>query len=199
MESVQNICKRLLLLTNGVVKFDGDVEKGITEYLSGYKLGEYTLKSSLPLVGKGFTINKIYTSIKEDSKKLWSDAILGQPYFFYLDYVSELKGTSIAVRIQIFDERNELIATFSNYHSEKKTCRIKEAGQITLYIEKLPLPHGVYRIGIKILNLLTKESLIEIENLANFNVENGDFFNTGKLPLGTNLGKVLIEHKWFIK
>ena len=98
----------------------------------------------------------------------------------------------------IFIEKNKgVITTLNTYHKNfGLPYNPEESRRVECHIEKLSISPGSYYLGIQLLDLVKRKVLYDNEAFYQFEIINGDFFNTGKLPGLKNLGKVITEHNW---
>ncbi|MDT0686865.1 ABC transporter ATP-binding protein [Autumnicola psychrophila] len=195
MVSIQQLCSRCVLLENGNTIYEGDVYKAVTKYL--LKKGEkQNLKSSFPVKLRDAIIQNFYITNCKGSKT--SDLFAGSSYAFTICLKNESKNKiEFNVRLQLFDEREELITTLNTFHTNNShLSEPNEQFELQCMIKKMALVPGKYCIGIEILDLISSKVLFEHEKFENIKVNEGDFFNSGRTPSTKNLGKFFTEYSW---
>ena len=195
MVSVQQLCSRCMILKNGGQVYEGDVYKAVTKYLS--KKEEAGEKSfTYPLQIKDCLIQKF--KIKDHLGKETLSLLTGASYSFNI-YLKNSSTNDIEfnVRLQLFDEKEELITTLNTFHTNNTFRSFpEEQFKLECTIPKLAIASGKYFVGIQILNLLNREILFEHEKFEIIQIDEGDFFNSGKIPSPKNSGKVLTDFTW---
>lgn len=171
MAAIQNLCNRLIVISDGHIVFNGGVNEGIEYYLSNSSVGN-----------SRYLNENCKNGIKEveffDSNgNEVSTVIVGEELSIKVSYLNKDK-VPLSLSIGFFD-------VFGNF---KFSCRSdvidmvfdKEKGNAILKIAKWPLSSGVYNY-----NLAVHQGITTIENIKDagvVNVEKGDFYGTGKLP-----------------
>ncbi len=197
MESIQQLCTRCIVLEHGVVRFDGNVNQGISQYLNN----QAKLLNSIqfPIVSNATSIEDFY--FLDDMNHRAASVLLGSSCQFVLclKNLSNLSKEYI-IRIQIFDLNEKLMTTLNNYH-QNSIFQIAENGVKTLScsLDKMPLTSGDYVISLRIQDFESRKVIFYNENFFKFEVESGDFYKSGKIPNIANSGVFLVKHEWRIK
>ncbi len=197
MESIQKLCTRCIVLAKGSISFDGETSYAIEKYLNIY--GNNSNDLNLPIEGQDIQIDnfKIYPNL---SKITTSNLVLGGSYDFVLDISNFESKKRLNIRFQFIKKNEGVISTLNTYHKDfVLEINSKEQNSICCQIDKLTLTAGSYYLGIHLMDLFTKKVIYDNEYFFQFEIVNGDFYETGKLPARQNLGKVMIEHNWFIR
>ncbi len=195
MESIQKLCSRCIVLSDGEVSFDGNVNEAISKYLTFFS-EDQNENNKFPIVVGDIQINNFQVSDK--NFKEVKTLISGFHYCFHLEILSSSKlPIELNLRIQIFDSKEVLISTLNTYHTNS-TIEVKsnEKVHFDCIIDKLQLTEGEYLVGIELLDLFSRRRLYSNDRILSINVVNGDYFNSGKLPNKKNLGKFLSNFKW---
>ena len=195
MVSIQQLCTRCILLENGNTVFEGEVYKAITKYLS--KKGEIENRKSLfPIKFGGAVLQDFYITTNNGSKT--SDLFSGSSYFFNFFLKNESENTiEFNVRLQLFDEREELITTLNTFHTnDSYLSEPNEQFELQCMIKKLAFVSGKYSIGVQIMDLISRKIMFEHEKFKTIRVNEGDFFKSGRIPSTKNLGKFFTEFMW---
>jgi len=173
MGSVQNLCNRAMLLTNGKVEYVNKVESVIQTYLS-IKDNEKQIDTS-NRKGLGFAKIEnieIYGSNKNSTAQTGQDLNI----VFKISHKAKINFSKLRIDFRIDDGMGQRIAWFSNslINQEKPASY----NQIKFVIPKLPLNVGTYYMTVQ---LLSEHGVLDwIQNVKSFYVTEGDFFNTGK-------------------
>ncbi|SFU61851.1 lipopolysaccharide transport system ATP-binding protein [Pustulibacterium marinum] len=196
MESIQQLCTRCVVMANGGLQYEGDVQSAIEQYLDIY--GSGTLELSFPIKGKGICLNDFKILSKENilSSSI-ANLVLGNAYQFSLQLTSLEFDKLLNIRFQIFDKRNSLVTTLNTYHMNANFSVQPDVKMTVLCeIEKLSIAPGDYVLGIEILDLHDKKVLYSNETFYPFSVVNGDFYGFGKLPSAKNMGAFSMDFNW---
>ena len=196
MESIQKLCTRCIVLSNGEISFDGDVNTAVNKYLEIF--GRKAKGIDFPLKGKEIRINNFVIN-DSNNNKVYS-LMLGWSYSFNIGVTNLMSDKELNVRLQIFDEKNNLFTTLNTYHTENTyKASIDQDLVFSCYVDKIAFIPGKYLVGLQILDLRNKTKLYENDNIHEFYIENGDFYGSGKLPSPKNIGKVMTNYNWKIK
>ena len=197
MASIQNLCKRIILLDNGSVAIDTiDVEKGINYYLRDERRQiDTSIKNRKDRAGLG---NIIFThaEILNDKGEQINTVISGADIIikFTCNVVSEVRG-NLSVAFTITRSNSEVLSFFSNDFTND-TLRISGAYSsftVKCRIPNFPMTEGLYDSNISLKIDGTMEDWVK--KAFTIKVINGDFYNTGKINPSSH-GGVLINHQW---
>lgn len=197
MNAIQGLCERVIVLDSGHKVFDGPTQEGITYYLTSYQdLNKKTaLADRTDREGTGgFRFQDI--SFKDGDTLAPVELLLsGQKVMIQIRYKNEsdhpLKSLHIAITFWsasgqfMFGCSNEAVGGLFN--------DLANEGVLTCMIPKWPLSSGLYTY-----NLYSKESgLVSdwIKQAGTVQVEQGDFYGTGKLPAQAYQG-VFVDYDW---
>ena len=183
MAAVKNLCTRAILLENGRISFEGDVEHCIEKYISN-NVKEINLKyraqSKTNIVQKAFIENKIIAS--GDNLKI----------NFILNLSASNKPN---IHIGIYNSKDEKILHLSSEYFNKGFISTANKNH-TCEIERNLLPQGLYYINIGVVN-----DKVEVERLKKclvFEVLNSDLFDCGVILKSNVLkAKSLALYKWY--
>jgi len=195
MVAVQQLCTRCIVLTDGKMTYNGDVQGGINTYLSHRDSG-IGKELNFPISIEGGLLEKVsLTNTRNDEV---STLILGADYSFGINLKnSSKKEIDFNVRIQLFDENETLITTYSAYHTNDTIkTGADERVLMKCQIERLSIIPGNYVIGIRVVNIYEKSVLYQNDQFRPILIENGDYYNSGKIPNTQNIGKVLSNYTW---
>lgn len=195
MSAIQSICDRVLVLQHGRVIYDGDVETGISHYLTTdgvettddlsaatgrYGSGEIRFTRLELLNRSGVTADIVQAgeaiTIAVDYE-LTPGAVMPRPLHFNFFFDS------------LFGQRLFLCSTRFSSDFEQYPA----AGRLYCHIPRLPLNKGSYRLSIVVKT--GSRPLDGLRGVQTINVVEGDFFGTGKIPPSSG-GTLLVDHHW---
>ncbi|MCC5929238.1 MAG: ABC transporter ATP-binding protein [Cyclobacteriaceae bacterium] len=196
MGSVNALCTKAIILTNGKVTTTGNVDKVIQEYLNakvafeGFNFKNRFNESNKPIAYYAGA------SVKNKEGSHINTAIAGEPLSIELEYVAESNDLPLHFYIGVYNGYGDKILHLgSPYSKEIDERKIKKKGIVTCHFDKLPLPEGNYTFNISLHH--TNSSVDIVRNAFRLTVENGDFFGTGKIP-PSSVNKILIDQKWIV-
>ena len=193
MGAIQQLCSRCIVLKNGKVFFEGNVEESISFYLRSQK---DTNKLIFPIQMKSSQILsfEMFDHFGNSSNSF----IAGKNCRIKLKIRNDFENKiNFNIRYQIFDDKENLISTINAYHQNAtKFVKPYESFIFDCKIPKIALTDNNYVLGVRVVDFTHKEILFQSDNFFEFTIENGDYFDTGKLPSKENSGKFLIESEW---
>ncbi|GAB5400451.1 MAG: hypothetical protein Aureis2KO_20360 [Aureisphaera sp.] len=196
MGSVQSLCTRGILLENGSIAFEGNIEDVVSTYLSkGKKQAGQNIAERTDRVGGDifrFTDCKIYDEKEVEVKDLLS----GNEYVIKVSFRSEEELKGLRFRVQISDNDGVVRFMCNNaFSSQLLNVSSGNDQYLHCHIPRLPLPNGLF--SIRLTCATTHEFIDDIEMAMEFDVVGGDFFGTGKQQYSKN--GVLVDHTITLK
>ncbi len=192
MASIQNLCTKTTILEKGIISFNGETISAIKKYLTNE-----SQKSTLDLLQRTdrrgnhkLLFRKV--AFETESRKPINILFSGQKFTIKLFYESKQVLENVIFRIIFCDQEGNIRFICNNYHSSSPFAKIPPNHYVTCTIPKFPLPPGKYFLHLQA--LVNKDIADEVEFATDIDVEEGDFFKTGKLPV-INKG-VLVDHYW---
>lgn len=194
MAAIQQLCTSGVLLKNGQLIFGGNVRDTLQEYsLLQRSIIEKDLSSRTDRQGTGLIK---FTSIRffdEYSQPVYN-IVSGQNLTIKLEFQNNIKDTrehSVRFDLLIVDEHEHTVSMLTTFYQGESTTINAQATQYSVTIPHLPLLQGDYNLGIYC--KIDEDEADWIMNAADFPVEEGDYFNCGRvMPRG--FGAVAIEH-----
>lgn len=188
MAAVHNLCDRGIVMANGLLKHQGNIEDAIQHYLS-----DSSSVVSLAEVKnrKGSGIVKLIGA-KAFGKMMGSNPQTGQPFTlqFVLDNPKKISFSDISFDLRIDDQIGQRIAWLSTAIMQSVSDSVGQT--ISFHIEKLNLNQGTYYVTthISVLNEVSDW----LQHVFTFDVTEGDFYHSGKL-VPVSQSKVLLDFK----
>ncbi|WP_310556214.1 ABC transporter ATP-binding protein [Flavobacterium sp.] len=174
MAAVQNLCQRGIVMRNGKVFFQGNIEDSIQNYLKDNSTFE-TLSSYDNRIGSG-VIKVIGASIYGESKNLKPQ--VGRSFHIELDIENpqEINSSQIFFDLKIDDQMGQRIAWLSNTIFNKELQN--NVCKIIFKIDKLNLNHGGYYISTDV--YVDRKRADWLQSAIYFEVIDGEYYNTGR-------------------
>ena len=199
MGSIQSLCTRAILLENGEVICDGDVEKTVSTYLKSSKENVNDYSNVVDRKGRGnIQITDIFLT---NSEKKVEYVKLGEFIAFNLDLVvrEHPKYSKFKVLIGVYNAKDEGIMRFDSSATddiaiEKFGNKLKLSCHLDDHITLMP---GQYFANFAIY----ADGVLE-DYLAGkfvFDIVNDNYLGSTKTLDNDNLAKVLIKHHWELK
>jgi lipopolysaccharide transport system ATP-binding protein len=194
MAAVQQLCTSGILLKNGQLVYDGNVRDTLYEYsLLQRTIIEKDLSSRTDRQGTGLIKFTSVQFFDEYNQPLYNIAS-GQNVtikLFFDNNISDAREHSVRFDLLIVDEHERTVSMMTTFYQGDGQTINSQATQYSVIIPKLPLLQGEYNLGIYC--KIDEDEADWIMNAADFTVEEGDFFNCGRMmPRG--FGVLAIEH-----
>lgn len=197
MAAVKSLCHRVILLDNGTIDYVGKTEDVISYYLKKFRNKEVEKIISKRKDRSGNGKLKFLEYWFENSKNQKVKLIESGASYRMAIKVKNYSGgflNSIQVSIGIDDDQGRRITLFSNHLTNQLfSLQTDEERFLKIEIPSIPFQKGLYYF-----TLFASESqniLDWVINAGSFEVENGDFFKTGRI-LDINQGHILIKHEF---
>ncbi len=196
MASIKRLCKKGILLKDGMVHYQGEVNDTINEYLNtNVNAFENLSIAEMPRVGRcngKVKITKIEYLDKNNDK---TTPCCGRflRIRLTLDIKENLRNAYFSMGV--YDNYGGQILSMPSIAIKEEFCISKDKGYIDIDIPKLPLTEGVYHIGFSC--NADKELVDFIDSVIRLDVEPGDFFGHGRTGYSSHNGKlVLCDYDW---
>lgn len=194
MAAIQQLCTSGILLKNGQLVYGGDVRDTLYEYsLLQRTFIEKDLSSRTDRQGTGLIK---FTSVRffdEYNQPIYNIAS-GQSVTIRLAFDNNIKDNrehSVRFDLLIVDEHEQTVSMMTTFYQGDGQTISSQATHYSVTIPRLPLLQGDYNLGIYC--KIDEDEADWIMNAADFIVEEGDFFNCGRMmPRG--FGTLAIEH-----
>lgn len=196
MGSIRSLCSESLILANGKMIYQGDVEDGIQLYLKNREI-----KNGTTLVDirdrKGSGLFK-FTDIKfKNDYGIEIEAIMsGDPLVLeiYFDSFPAVNFDKLIISVDFTDGMGNDVLTFTSDEMGVKMSEIidKEECKIRLRIPNLYLRGGVFAITLfaSLNTTATEDHADLVENASKIRVISSDFWNSGKIVRNGRYGLI---------
>jgi lipopolysaccharide transport system ATP-binding protein len=183
MGSIKTLCNRGILLRNGSVDYNGNIDDAVSKYLQTNSQEGISLIERTDRYGNG---NFIFTGIEFADKfdRTVENILSGDSLKIKLAYKTKIQidKAKLIIGINIRDEHQNNIVTFLTDEMERSFINNTTNETLTLEIPKLMLRGSNYSIRLfAAYNNTMQENICDsIENAATLNVIATDLWNAGK-------------------
>jgi lipopolysaccharide transport system ATP-binding protein len=196
MVSIQQLCRRGLILRGGTMVFDGEVRSAVAAYTRDQ--GEATIASDLAsrVDRKGSQWLKfIHVSVCDAEGHQISRILSGQNIRLRLYYLSqkELRGVSAVIATNITNERGYLLANLNSLDAGLGNLDIYRSGYFECNWPRFCFRAGAYTCDL--FGSINGDIVDWVPSAFSLQVEDGDYFGTGRI-IDRQQGEVLVDHSW---
>ena len=186
MTSIQNLCNKALLLENGNIHYTGSCEIAVQKYLRQNTISQNFSEAKNR---KGNGIIKIQ-NVKVYGKNTETKPQSGEKFSleFEIDNPQQLDCSEIIFDLRIDDYLGNRLIWLSS--SLKPNLKKQKFDSVQFNIDRLPLNEGEYFVTTHI--SARKELADWIQNAFSFEVDEGDFYKSGK-KTPFDQSKILID------
>jgi len=196
MASIQALCSKAVLLSNGTIKVLGNTDEVILQYLAANSLqSDIELTKRLDRKGKG-NLKIVQIDFRSAGKSESSDIIQtgdDVEFIIHFHFNNNQSVSNFRFSLAFKDSFDNTILLLSTKFSDLEIANIKGKDHIVCKLSKLPLVSGTYTLDVwgKINGQLEDK----VENAASVTIHPGDFYGNGKLPANTRI-QILVDQKW---
>lgn len=196
MAAIQNLCDKAIYLKNGQVQLVGESNTVISNYLKASSdANAIQLEDRKDRSGNG-VVRFTTVTLKDATGNKTQALHCGSKGIIEIEFKqknnSKLNNFHIAFGID--DEYGQRITQFSNSATDQLFQEVNsDKGIIQIHIPKTPFKQGRYTFTLY--STVNNELADWIQDAGTFDVEAGDFYNTGKL-LPEGQGNFFIDHSF---
>ncbi|TLX73224.1 ABC transporter ATP-binding protein [Labilibacter sediminis] len=196
MASVQKLCSKGIILSNGLKTYENEISPCITQYLKdGRENSQLKLIDRNDRGGKGLIRFKDYSIKRTNTNEVVDSVLSGEDITFEFQLEGKYELEKVNFRLQFFDEKNNLKFLCNNLFSSAPFDKINGDQTVTCKIPNFPLIRGNYYTNIRCRANDTIQD--DIEFAFEFKVDDGDFFNTGNVQALKE--GMLVKYNWEIQ
>jgi lipopolysaccharide transport system ATP-binding protein len=195
MAAVKSLCTRCVVLDNGFVTYNGDVNEAIASYLKiEQRVFEIDLKNRLDRKGTGKVKFESIEFLNENNNKV-NHIFSGMPVNIkccFENNFTENEIYKIRFDLNIYSEQGVFLTQLSTFTHKVEFIINSKNKYFTIFIPKLNLLFGKYILSIYC--KIIEDEADWINNAAQFEVQPGDYYNSGRL-MPKDFGFFATEHK----
>ena len=190
--NVENNCKRVIYINQGLVRFDGNTHEGIALYLNDITKEKNTSEHFSPLSRCKTTGDIEFVDVKllNNDNDVINEITSGDDLIVEIDYNAKLPLHKPKIEIGIISEGLTIGQT--NTHSDGGPEVVNGKGKIRCTIPNIPLVFGKYFINFYVSDGKTGADIMSIMNGKEFKVLNPSSIRLG----GELLGFIRFNGKW---
>jgi lipopolysaccharide transport system ATP-binding protein len=194
MASIKQLCNNGMILKNGSLAMYGAIDAVVDQYLSDFKTSSSTTIAER--TDRDGTQKIKYSDVIIRNENFEPAVFLqnGTTCYFELQFKhanTELKNVHFSVGIN--DPFGNRILLLSSYLSGENFTISENESRVFLKIDQLPLKAGIYSYTLSCGD--NQEMFDSVKFAGEFTVEEGDFFQTGKV-LPPNQGYIMVKHSF---
>lgn len=184
MAAISNLCEKIIYMEGGKLHTIGKAAETISAYLRGLAVdASEQLSERKDRIGSGIARFHSVEVINFENLKT-ATVMCGQDIVIRIKLSSQTKKLIIKnpiIALGIDNSAGQRVLHLSSETIGQNFDEINiQNNHLDFKIQRLPLVAGIYTV---VMFLSSEGSVIDwIQNAANFNVEHGDFYQTGKLP-----------------
>ena len=190
MAAVSSLCSRVVYLREGSIVDDGDPDSIISRYLD-----DIDASSKLPLdqrshEGSGearFT----HVRMLGDSGSARETFLSGERVIVELTCEATKPLAGASFHVGVYGYADQLLALLDSGVYERRFDLEPGTNRVRCELPRVPLSPGSYSLSLAVVQ--GKQLVDAVAKAKVFRVEGGDYFGSGKLPVG---GSLLIDHDW---
>jgi len=194
MAAIQNLCDVAHLLSEGKLVASGKITDVVSRYLSDVaEYGEQVLAMRTDRQGDG---RLRFTEFRPMGPTPESAVMCGSEARFEIKYHGVEPLRNVHISMAFFNVYGDGAAYLSNDLVGRSFDLLPPEGSLFCHFKHFPLLPGTYSVNL----YSTVNGLVSdwIQNAARVNVEDGDFYGSGKLP-PNGYGSVAVTHDWYAK
>lgn len=196
MAAIQQLCQNGIVLKNGMIDFLGPIQEAAFNYMQSIKTTANAIDLAKRSDRKGSQILRFtHVALYDSSGNQISSILSGQDVILRFYYESDLHATNEAVQVAFNIRNNQgyLITNLNSIDAGQSILDIHLKGYFECHWPKFNLRSGSY--DCTIFCSVNGEIADWIANAFVLNVEDGDYFGSGKL-IGREQGEILVDHSW---
>jgi lipopolysaccharide transport system ATP-binding protein len=146
MAAVKSLCTRGILLENGLITKDDNIEKVISHYLdSSRKENPKIIENEICLIN--------YVVILNSNSQKVTNISNGEDFIIQIDFKIKENDPDLGFCIAIYNELEELISAINTYHFNETIKNLKTGHyKLNLKLNKYIFNTGIYKLNLHINN-----------------------------------------------
>jgi len=199
MQAIANLCNRAILLDRGKISHHGDTGDVISTYLNNATNPDSFTRLSERKDRQGLgQIRWIDTWIENDHNEKINMVMSGEDFFItgIFEILNTIPSLKLSFAFALYNHKAEQLTDLTNVCIDRifsLNGKLKTCYQVRSKIKRNPLASGFYTYNMMLRNNNDVEDFLL--GGGAFQVENGDFFKTGKM-IQSGQGSLLFDQEW---
>jgi len=194
MAAVENLCRRAVLLDQGLISFAGTQTAAISEYQRSFSANQASLRDRTDRKGSG-EVRVVAIEIRDIEGHTIDSVTCGQDFdiVFHFETSQGFRSNRVVASFTVKTQWDVPVFLHHNRMTGTEFGELPNHGAFVCRIHKTPLTPSTYKIGYSI--MIGNNYLDSISDVAELNVIAGDFFESGEVPPSSH-GFCLVEGHW---
>jgi lipopolysaccharide transport system ATP-binding protein len=194
MAAVDNLCRRAVVLAQGLIRFAGTQTAAISEYQRSFSANQAPLRHRTDRKGAG-EVRVVGIEFRDVEGHTIESVACGQDFdiVFHFESSSGFRSGRVIASFVVKTQWDVPVFLHHNRMTGDEFGELPRKGAFVCRIQKLPLTPSTYRIGYSI--MIGSDCLDSLSDAAELNVIAGDFFGSGEVPPSSH-GFCLVEGRW---
>lgn len=199
MQAITNLCNRAILLDRGKISHHGNTRDVVSTYLNSSTNPDSFTRLSERKDRQGLgQIRWIDTWIENDHNEKVNMVMSGEDFFItgIFEILDPVLSPRLSFAFALYNHKAEQLTDLTNVCIDKIFAldgKLKACYQVRSKIKRTPLTGGFYTYNMMLRNNNDVQDFLL--GGGSFQVENGDFFGTGKI-IEAGQGNLLFDQEW---
>jgi lipopolysaccharide transport system ATP-binding protein len=193
--AIQHLCKSSIVLDSGQKIFQGDIKEGINLYLGNMRKQQDSIIADRKDRHGNKQLQFTHVSLYDIEGNGVDHVLSGQDLVIRLHYraTKELHGVPVNIVINVRNSTGVLFTSINSSSSSNTTMDVYRDGYFECVWENFNLRGGLYDCDL--MGFIEGDMTDLLMSAFVLNVDDGDFYGTGRLPNRTH-GDILVKHSW---
>jgi lipopolysaccharide transport system ATP-binding protein len=194
MAAVSNLCRRVVVLDAGCATFIGTQDEAVAHYFARFRGATDSLRDRADRVGSG-EMRVVAIEMRDARGRSLETVASGQYVDICLHYerAADFRHSNVIAGICVKTQTDVPVFLQHNRLTRAEWGSLPRRGAFVCRIPRLPLPPSTYRVTFSLMR--DGEYLDAMDDAAELNVTDGDFFGSGEVPPATH-GSCLVDAEW---
>ncbi len=193
MAAVEGLCTRALYLQQGQLMGDGPTARVIDQYLRACAALKSQSSGSLGVSDNGAVELVDIACLNDDGQPI-EPVTCGQDVTFRVVFKSSELPTVVRCRIGIENTFGARVALLENLLTGHDLSLEQPFTEFFCRVPALPLVPGQYYLSVELTG--TAGWMLSLQNVAELQVDHGDYYGSGKMIDASWAGSVLVKQAW---
>ena len=198
LSSVENLCRRGIVLKDGRLVFDGRQTEAIAHYLDTLGAPGIALRERTDRTGSG-ELRVTAVEMRDSDGRSTRTFFAGQDVDIHLHFenpqLRQFQGLSAQILVKT--QLNVPVFTHGSRLNTLDLSKLPASGSLVCHVPRLPLPVSTFRLSFIVTAQAgaADRTIDTMDNAFEFDIAGGDFFGIGKIPK-VSQGVCLVPAQW---